>query len=63
MLFRSDEEEAKILYEQGVDYALLPHFTSGQYLGRIINLDPELDHLERLKKRDLKLLKKIDHKV
>lgn len=63
ILRAQDEEEAKILYEQGVDYALLPHFTSGQYLGRIINLDPELDHLERLKKRDLKLLKKIDHKV
>ncbi|MEE8131761.1 MAG: cation:proton antiporter [Candidatus Paceibacterota bacterium] len=56
-----DEEEAEIFYKQGVDYALLPYFTSGQYLGRIISLDPELDHLKRLKKRDLDMLKKIDH--
>lgn len=64
MILRAqDEEEAEFFYKQGVDYVLLPHFTSGQYLGRIIGLDPELKHLEALKKRDLVLLKKMNHSI
>ncbi|MEK7555497.1 MAG: cation:proton antiporter [Patescibacteria group bacterium] len=61
ILRAQDEKEAEILYQQGVDYALLPHFTSGQYLGRIIKLDPELAQLEKLKQRDLNLIRKINH--
>lgn len=63
ILRAQDEKEAEILYQQGVDYALLPHFTSGQYLGRIIKLDPELAQLEKLKKRDLNLIRKVNHQI
>ncbi|MEK7496078.1 MAG: cation:proton antiporter [Patescibacteria group bacterium] len=56
-----DEKEAEILYKQGVDYALLPHFTSGQYLGKSIVVDPSLQILEQLKNKDLEMMKKINH--
>jgi Kef-type K+ transport system membrane component KefB/voltage-gated potassium channel Kch len=52
------EEEAKMLYEAGANYVLLPHFTSGQYLGKTIAIDPEADILESLKKKDLELMHK-----
>ncbi|MDP3015095.1 MAG: cation:proton antiporter [bacterium] len=58
-----DEKEAEILYEQGVDYALLPHFTSGQYLGRSIAIDPTLQILEQLKNKDLEMMARINHKI
>lgn len=51
------EAEAHAFYEAGADYVLLPHFTSGQYLGKTIALDPEMRILNHLKKRDLELLK------
>jgi Kef-type K+ transport system membrane component KefB/voltage-gated potassium channel Kch len=51
-----DEKEAKILYDHGADYALLPHFTAGQYLGKTIAIDPEMKILEQLKKKDLEQL-------
>jgi hypothetical protein len=37
---------------------LLPHFTSGQYLGKTIAIDPEMKILEQLKKKDLEMLAK-----
>ena len=52
------KKEAEILYKQGVDYALLPHFTSGQYLGKSIVVDPSLQILEQLKNKDLEMMKK-----
>jgi Kef-type K+ transport system membrane component KefB len=51
-----DEKEAKILYSMGVDYVLLPHFTSGQYLGKSIAVDPNLNILSQLKEKDLELM-------
>ncbi len=51
-----DEKEAKILYDEGADYVLLPHFTSGQYLGKTINVEPKLNILEQLKIRDMELI-------
>lgn len=59
----SDEQEMKMLYHHGVDYVIFPHFTSGQYLGRSIAIDPEMNILEELKNRDLKIIRKLDHKV
>lgn len=53
-----DEKEALLLYDRGVDYVLLPHFTSGQYLGKTIAVDPEIKILEQLRKRDLEMLEK-----
>ncbi len=51
------DEEAILLYNQGVDYVLLPHFLSGKYLGKIINSSAELKKLGDLQKKELELLK------
>ncbi len=51
------EKDAGILYSRGADYVLLPHFTSGQYLGKTIAVDPDMKILESLKERDLEMLK------
>ena len=59
----SDEKEARILYKQGADYVLLAYFTSGQYLGRSISVDPSLQILEQLKNKDLEMLEKINNSV
>jgi voltage-gated potassium channel Kch len=62
-----DEKEAEILYNppagRGVDYVLLPYFTSGQYLGRSIVVDPSLQILEQLKNKDLEMMAKVNHQV
>lgn len=60
ILRAENEEDAKVLYEKGADYVLLPYLTSGQYLGRSIAIDPELKILEQLKDRDLELMGKIE---
>ncbi len=52
------EEDALVLYENGADYVILPHFTAGQYFGKTITLDPEMRILDELKKNDLLLIKK-----
>lgn len=58
VILRADtEKDAGILYSRGADYVLLPHFTSGQYLGKTIAVDPETKILENLKERDLEMLK------
>ncbi len=63
VIVRADTEvDAKTLYEHGADYVLLPHFTSGQYLGKTIVLDPEMGVLETLRENDQALLKAIDGK-
>src|SRR5262249_1114479 len=46
------EGDTDILYTEGADYVLLPHFTAGQYLGKTIALDPSLGIIEGLKRRD-----------
>lgn len=61
VVVRSDtEDEAKILYERGADYVLLPHFTSGQYLGKTIALNPKMEILTQLRENDLALIRQID---
>ncbi|MBI4993638.1 cation:proton antiporter [Candidatus Wolfebacteria bacterium] len=50
------ETEAKILYNDKADYVIIPHFTAGQYLGKTINIDPELKILEQLKAQDLEII-------
>lgn len=51
------EEETELLYANGADYVLLPHFTAGQYLGKTIAIDPTMEILEQLKIKDIALLK------
>lgn len=50
------EQDALIAYQAGADYVLLPNFTAGQYFGKTIILDPEMNILKELKNRDLELL-------
>jgi voltage-gated potassium channel Kch len=59
ILRAENEKDAKILYQKGADYVLLPYLTSGQYLGKSISVDPEMKILEQLKKKDLELMGKI----
>lgn len=61
IVVRADTEaDARLLYGRGADYVLLPHFTSGQYLGRTIALNPAMAILDELKANDLALLRTID---
>ena len=53
------ENDTHLLYGAGADYVLLPHFTSGQYLGKTIAIDPNMKILKQLKEHDLALLHKI----
>ncbi len=53
-----DEEEALMLYEQGIDYALLPHFIGGQHLSKILMDDQKLIGLRKMKSQHLKTLLK-----
>ena len=53
------EEDAAALYARGADYVLFPHLTAGQYLGKTIAIDPAMRILEKLKEKDLELLKRI----
>ncbi|OGZ01218.1 MAG: hypothetical protein A2946_03060 [Candidatus Liptonbacteria bacterium RIFCSPLOWO2_01_FULL_53_13] len=50
------EKEAELLYEAGADYVLLPHLTSGQYLGKTLALDPEMRILEGLRISDMETM-------
>ncbi|MDP1706573.1 MAG: cation:proton antiporter [bacterium] len=54
------EEDAHILYRHGADYVILPEMTSGQYLGKTIAINPSMDILEGLRKRDQALMKQFD---
>lgn len=53
------EHEAETLYNEGADYVLFPHLTSGQYFGKTIAIDSEMKILEQLKTKDLALLRSI----
>ncbi|MBI2607699.1 MAG: cation:proton antiporter [Candidatus Doudnabacteria bacterium] len=53
------DKEARMLYQKGADYVILPHFTSGHYLGAAIASDASLKVFRRLKQRDSKILNKI----
>jgi len=56
------EEDAKILYSKGCDYVFLPLYSSGQYLGKIIDSDPELKGLQELKNKDIMFINQINKK-
>ncbi len=54
-----DEDEAVDFYEQGVDYALLPHFIGSQHLAKILEDDIQLRGLKKLRTHHLKSLRSI----
>lgn len=62
VIVRADSDnELKLLYAKGADYVLFPHFTSGQYLGRSIAIDPQMKIIGHLRDWDLKTLQKLEH--
>jgi Kef-type K+ transport system membrane component KefB len=52
-----NKEDALYLYENKADYVFLPHFLSGEYLGKIIDKELELKDLDVQRKKDIKILK------
>ncbi|MEI6479757.1 MAG: cation:proton antiporter family protein [bacterium] len=59
VLRAENEDEADALYQAGADYVLFPHLTSGQYFGKTIAINSEMNILEQLKTKDLAILKSI----
>ncbi len=57
-----EEKEVELLYKEGADYVIFPHFTTGQYLGKSIRIDPDLKILEEFKERDLDMIKKLERR-
>jgi Kef-type K+ transport system membrane component KefB len=53
------KEDAEILYSEGADYVFVPLFSSGQYLGKIINNDPKLENIQELKQKDILFMENI----
>lgn len=51
-----NEKDAAALYKAGADYVLLPHFTSGQYLGKTLAVDSEMKVLENLRATDMEMM-------
>ncbi|MDP2933645.1 MAG: cation:proton antiporter [bacterium] len=49
VLRAENEKDAEILYEQGANYVLVPHISSGHYLGKLLAEDPELKFLKKLR--------------
>jgi len=60
ILRAEDDTIADLLYKAGADYVLLPHFTSGHYLGSIIAGDIELKTLESARRREIMMLRRKD---
>jgi len=55
-----DDFEAKELYKRGADYVLLPHLTSGYYLGKALARNTNLQFLQNLRQRDISLMKQTE---
>lgn len=52
LILRADsEKDAKILYEHGANYVLVPHISSGHYLGKLIASDPSLKNFGKFIKK------------
>ncbi len=43
-----NEKDLKFLYEKGADYVLLPHSSIGDFLGKVLETDPELKNISKL---------------
>lgn len=54
--------EVDLLYKEGADYVIFPHFTSGQYLGKSIAIDPEMKIIDDLREWDINTIKKLNHR-
>lgn len=61
ILVAEDENDAKQLYNLGADYVLLQHFVGGIHLADIIDSNNSLSSLQKIKKRHLQTLSKLNH--
>ena len=52
----NEEWEAKMLYEEGADYVILPHFIGAQQIAHMIEEDHDLPRLRQYRDRDLATL-------
>ena len=59
VLRAEDENDVEALYKKGADYVIFPHLTSGQYLGKSIAFDSQLQMAEQLKNSDLETMRKL----
>lgn len=50
--------EAELLYQAGAHYVILPHFTTGQFIGKIIKQGASTSDLQSLKKKDVALFER-----
>lgn len=50
------DRDAQTLYAAGADYVLMPHLTSGQYLGQILARRGTVGRLAAMRQRDLRFL-------
>jgi Kef-type K+ transport system membrane component KefB len=52
------EKDAITFYNSGADYVLVPHFSSGHHLGKLLADNSSATQLKRLRERDYKILLK-----
>ncbi len=57
------DEEAKLLYNEGADYVLLPYLTSGYYLGKSLSRKKPHEFLHNIRFRDQQLMQREDPEV
>lgn len=50
------ERDALLLYDRGADYVIIPHLTSGFYLGKALAQDLHGNTLDQLRKKDMALM-------
>src|SRR3989344_788969 len=43
-----NEKDLELLYKKGADYVVIPHASTGNYLGKLLEIDPELRNIGRL---------------
>lgn len=58
VLRAEDDHDAEACYAAGADYVLLPHFTSGSYLGYLIAGDTTLASLVNAREAERKIIKR-----
>jgi len=44
-----NEKDLELLYKKGADYVVMPHVSTGNYLGKLLETDPELRDIRRIK--------------
>mgnify|MGYP001561408458 FL=1 len=52
IMIAPDREDAMLLYKAGADYVVVPHFTSGEYIAKILK-DDKIELLDEYRARDI----------